>query len=185
MKPKLTYLLWFGLPIVLIIVWIVAFYMPFSLKIKLRENELKNVRQQVDDVNNQTKIMVEAKKKSEQDKFSVGEIKKNIPVFDEFPDFVRGLVKTAKSHGVLVNSLNGKLTSPEGPQGLLVSPVFEIGLTGAFLDIGKFLDDLERKAAYKRITKAHIAYGEKDYPALNAAFTVDFKAWRGGIFENK
>ncbi len=184
MKSKLAYL-WLGLPILVVAVWILAFYMPFSLKIKARENELKNVRQQVNDMNSQTQIMIEAKKKSEQDKSSVGEIKKNIPVVDEFPDFVRGLIKNAKSHGVQVNSLNGRITSPEGPQSLLVSPIFEMGLTGAFLDIAKFLDDLERKAAYKRITKAHIGYDDKEYPVLNTTFTADFRAWRGGIFEDK
>jgi len=45
MKFKSIYL-WYGLPIALIVAWVLLFYMPFSSHIKNRGKEILNIKQE-------------------------------------------------------------------------------------------------------------------------------------------
>jgi hypothetical protein len=51
-------------------------------------------------------------------------------------------------------------------------------LKGKFLDIGKFLEGVEKQKGYKRIVGGRILYADKDYPVLTGKFLVEFRAWK-------
>ena len=85
-----------------------------------------------------------------------------------------------------VESLNGYYNTLDVVQGVgLVNPVFEMGLRGGFLEMGRFLEELSGKAAFKGIQAARIDYGEKEYPLLTGKFVIEFKALKGRKSESK
>ena len=66
-----------------------------------------------------------------------------------------------------------------------MNPVFEVGLKGGFLEMGRFLEDLSNRTAFKGIKAARISYDDKEYPQLNGRFVIEFKALKGKKSESK
>ena len=61
---------------------------------------------------------------------------------------------------------------------LFLQPV-EIDLRGKYLEIGRFIEELEQKSAYGGIRRAKLAYDEKEYPILKGTVLLECKTLRG------
>lgn len=178
MKFKVIYL-WFALPVVVIIAWVLVFYMPMSARIKAKEREVAALEGEMQRADNDIKNIMEVKKRNEEMKQSFQELETQIPAFEELPEFMGEIVKVAKGEGIVLDKFSSMFASAEmGQKGGLTNPVFEIGLKGRFLQMGRFLERLGDKKAFGGITKARIVYDEKEYPVLTGSFVLEFKAWK-------
>jgi hypothetical protein len=100
--------------------------------------------------------------------------------------YMKNVSNMAKSRGMSVGSLSGYYNTIDVVQGVgLVNPVFELGLRGSFLEMGRFLEDLSARTAFKGIQAARIDYSEKEYPLLTGKFVIEFKALKGRKSESK
>lgn len=181
MKFKIIYI-WFVLPFILIIIWVLAFYMPVSSRIKTREKEIISIKQQIQatDININNFILM--KRKGEDTRQLIKNLSGEIPLFDEFPDFMMKLAKSTRNKGISLDTLNSLVTSADfEKRAFLVNPVFEIGLKGKYISMGKFLEDLTNQMVFKNILKAHLTYNENEYPDLTGMFVIEFKAWKERI----
>jgi hypothetical protein len=111
----------------------------------------------------------------------------NIPVFDEFPGVMKDITGRAKKNGIFITEFNSLFTSIDKKRAsMLTYPIFEVGLKGRFLEIGKFLEELENDNTFKGILGARLSYDDKEYPVLTGKFVIEFKAWKEKqIFESK
>jgi hypothetical protein len=180
-KHRDTYL-WCAVPAALAVIWVFAVYLPVSAKITAKERELVSVRQESQRIDATIKTMAEWKKKGEESKHSVEQFEAEIPVVDQLPDFMRALTITAQKHHVAVTTLDNVLPSLDAGEDLpLVSSVFEIEVKGRFLDMGRFVEDLQGRKAFKEMLSARISNNDKEYPLLNGKFVTEFKAWKGKL----
>jgi Tfp pilus assembly protein PilO len=156
--------------------------MPVSAKIKTREKEILGIKQQIKTTNNDINSVILMKRKGEDTRQLIKNLSGEIPLFDEFPDFMVKLAKSTRNKGISLDTLNSLVTSADfEKRTFLVNPVFEIGLNGKYISMGKFLEDLTNQMVFKSILKAHIAYDEKKYPDLTGMFVIEFKAWKERI----
>ena len=178
--------LWFGLPILVIVAWVFLIYVPMDLGTKNKEGKLtaiKNERQTLErDVKDFAgEVTTQRKLKASYDEF-MGQA----PVVERIPEYMKNVMNMAKSKGITIESLNGYYSSLDISQKAeLVNPVFEIGLRGGFLEMGRFLEDLSNRTAFKGVQAARINYDEKEYPQLNGKFVIEFKALKGKKSESK
>lgn len=181
MKFK-TVFIWYATPFVLAIAWVAAFYIPMSSRIGAQERELKTVKQESERIDTQAAATIEMKKRSEQAKTTFEEFQAQLPVVEELPGFVRAVAASAKKDGVTVVGFNNILASVDTEEKLpLVTSVFEIDLRGRFWEIGRFVEDLGSKRAFKDVLIAKIGYNEKEYPMLTGKVVVGLRAWKGKI----
>jgi len=182
-KFKMFYI-WFMAPAMIVVLWIAAFYMPFSAQIRQKEKELSNLKQEEQKIDGDIKTAIDVKRRGDQVKSSIVELQMQLPTIDKFPDFMIGILRDVRKEGVSLSSFSSNFSSIGGSPGLLlIHPIFEMGLKGKFINMGKFLDDLDERKVYKAITKAKISYDEKEYPILTGKFTVEFTARRSGSLE--
>ena len=177
---------WLAVPVIIIALWVLVFYMPFSAKIKQKEKEISNLKQEEQKIELNIKTAIDVKKQKEQVKLSIIELQMQLPTIDEFPDFMIKLLKNTRKDAVSLSSFSSNFSSLGSTPGLLlIHPVFEIGLKGKYINMGKFLDDLEDGKFYRGILRAKISYDEKEYPTLTGKFAVEFTARRSGVLEGK
>ncbi len=178
--------LWFGLPVLVIVVWFFAVYLPIDSSMKSKENKLtaiKNERQTIE--GNLKNIMSEAttQKKLQE---SYDEFMGQTPSVEQMSQYIKNVSNMAKSRGMSVGSLSGYYNTIDVAQGMgLVNPVFELGLRGNFLEMGRFLEDLSTRTAFRGIQAARIDYSEKEYPLLTGKFVIEFKALKSRKSESK
>jgi Tfp pilus assembly protein PilO len=172
---------WIGLPIIIAAVWFFVFYIPINGKIINKRNEFNQARQQNQKVDAEIRALMETKKKEETVKVSLREYRSQIPFYDNLPDFIYRLAAKARDGGLRLDKFNGIFKSLDvQPKTILTYPVFEIGLRGRYVEIGKFLEEVGSSKAYRRILKGQISYNEKEYPLLTSRFEIEFKAWKEG-----
>lgn len=182
-KFKMFYI-WFTVPLIIVVLWVVAFYMPVSAQIKQNEKALSGLKQEEQKIELNLKNAMDVKRQKEKVKESIVEMQMQLPTIDRFPDFMIWLLKSIRKEGVTLSSFNTNFSSLESkPGSLLIHPVFEMSLKGKYINMGKFIDDLDDKKVYKGITKARISYDEKEYPVLIGKFTLEFTARRSGSLE--
>lgn len=174
------------MPLTIIILWIFMFYMPFSAKIKQKEKELAGLKQEGQAIELNINKAIDVKKRGDQVKASIHEIQMQLPTIDVFPDFMISLLKSIRKESIKLSSFKSNFSSLEERPGLLlVHPVFEIGLKGRFINMGKFIDELDNGKYFRGILRAKITYDEKEYPTLTGRFTTEFTARRSGVLEGK
>ena len=178
--------LWFGLPILVIAAWFLLVYMPMDSSTKNRENKLTAIKNERQIVEKDMKDFVGEAAAQKRLKETYGEFMGQTPVVERMPEYMKNVINTAKNKGVAVGSLNGYYNSLDVSQKAgLVNPVFEMGLRGGFLEMGRFLEDLSNRTAFKGIQAARISYDEKEYPQLAGKFIIEFKALKGKKSESK
>jgi Tfp pilus assembly protein PilO len=178
MRFKSLYL-WIALPIVIAAVWFFVFYMPIKADISNKRNELNDVKQQTQKVETDIKALTEMKRKEDSIKASLREYRGQIPLFDNFPDFIYQVAGSARKSGLVLDKFSGTFKSLDmQPKTILTYPVFEVGLKGRFMEMGKFLEQISSSRAYRKIIKGAISYNEKEYPLLAGRFEIEFKAWK-------
>jgi Tfp pilus assembly protein PilO len=178
--------LWFLMPVIIIVLWVFIFYLPFSAKIRQKEKELVSLKKEEQTVELNMRNALDVKNRGDQIKSSILEIQMQLPTIDVFPDFMIKVLKETKKESVVMNSFSSNFSSLEGKPGrLLVHPVFEMGLKGKFINMGKFIDELDNGKYFRGILRAKISYDEKEYPVLTGNFTMEFSARRSGVLESK
>lgn len=178
MRFKNIYI-WYAIPVFLILLWLLAFYMPLSSKIKAKEKEVSALKNEIETLD--TSINNILRYKSNEDRLisTIKKFESDIPVFDRFPDFIRGFVSQARRYGVVIVTFNSVFSSIDAvKKSVFVNPVFEIVVKGRFMDIAKFIEGLSYNTAYRGVRKAELLYDEKEYPILTGRFLIEFKSWR-------
>jgi Tfp pilus assembly protein PilO len=170
---------WIGLPIIIAAVWFFVFYMPMKAEIANKQNELESAKQQTQKVDAEIRALMETKRREENIKASLREYRSQIPLFDNFPDFIYQVAGDARKNGLVLDRFSGTFkTLDMQPKAILTYPIFQVGLKGRFMEIGKFLEQMGSTKAYRRIMKGQISYNEKEYPLLTGRFEIEFKAWK-------
>jgi Tfp pilus assembly protein PilO len=179
-------LIWLaGLPVAIILVWILAVYVPMSAQATRGQNSLNAVLQERKALETTLLTMTQQVQTQASLKKSYDEFLSQAPTIDRMGQFMAGVVHSAKSRGMSLERLNGEYSSMEASRQNVIHPVFEMGVKGKFLDMGRFLEELSGKTAFAGIRKARIAYDEKEYPVLSGRFVIEFKALKERTFEGK
>ena len=178
MRFKSLYV-WIGIPVIVVIVWFLVFYMPMKAEINNKKNELQEVKKQTEKVETDIKGLMEMKRKEESIKASLKEYQGQIPLFDNFPDFIHTVAGAARKGGLALDKFSGTFRTLDlQPKTILTYPVFEVGLKGRFMEMGRFLEQVSSSKAYRKIMKGQISYTDKEYPLLAGKFEIEFKAWK-------
>lgn len=179
MRFKITYF-WFSLPILIGILWFFAFYIPVSSLIEKQRAELSTVQRTRETMGNAVRDILEARKKDAQARSSLDGISNSILMYHQFPTLIKAIAETGKRGGIVFDSFSG-IVLPNDSQQIpsLIKPALDMTLKGRFLDIGKFLEGVEKQKGYKRIADGKISYTDKDYPELTGKFLIEFRARKG------
>jgi Tfp pilus assembly protein PilO len=181
MKFRSIYI-WYSVPLVLSVVWLAAFYFPVSGAIKARERELKSLRQESEKIDKETINVLQLKRRAEEARIKLEDFERELPVIDQLPDFIRAMTITARKGGVVVEGFNNIFASLDtGGKLPLVSSVFDLNVKGRFADMGRFVEELGSRKAFKQMLIARITYDEKEYPVLTGRFVVELRAWKRKI----
>jgi Tfp pilus assembly protein PilO len=181
-----SFYLWFGLPVLVIAAWVFLIYMPMDSGVKIKEGRLTVIKNERQAVERDMKDFVGEATTQRSLQASYDEFMGQTPVVERMPEYMKNVMNMAKSKGITIGSLSGYYSSLDVSQKAgLVNPVFEIGLRGGFLEMGRFLEDLSNRTAFKGIQAARINYDEKEYPQLTGKFVIEFKALKGRKSESK
>jgi Tfp pilus assembly protein PilO len=179
MKFRVTYL-WFGLPVLIAVLWFLAFYIPVSSFVNKQRNELSTAQRTRETMDKSVKDLLEIRKRDAQARSSLDGMSRNMPVYQQFPAVITAVAESGKKEGVVFETLNSVVLPNDFQQSpALIKPALDIGLKGRFLDIAKFLEGIERQKGYKRIADGKVSYADKDYPVLTGKFLIEFRAWKG------
>lgn len=176
---------WLGIPLAIIIVWVLAVYLPIDAEAKKKQNTLDSILKERKDVETNVMSMslqIQAQKSL---KSAYNDFLRQTPAIDKMPGFIGSLLRDARSRGMAVERLDGQYSSMDSARRGIVNPVFAMDLKGGFLDMGKFLEEISRKTAFKGVQKARIAYDDKDNTLLAGRFAIEFKALKGIPGEGK
>ncbi len=172
--------LWAVLPVILIVAWFVLFYSPVSSKNRLKERELMRVKAEKVTAENEVNRLRALRKREMEAKSRIENMSADIPRYEDLPRFIKGITEMAKAKGALVEDFGSIFLPQEDQQsGPVMNPVMEITVKGRYLQMGRFLEELERNKAFKGVVKARMTYEEKQYPVLTGIFVVQFRAKRG------
>jgi Tfp pilus assembly protein PilO len=177
---------WCGIPVALIIIWVLAVYLPFSSQIRNRERSLESVKQERKQVEESIVTISRQSRSDEKWKESLNEFKAQAPLIERMPDLIREISRSARNRGVMVdNVVSVHSTIDTEQKSYIVNPAFEFDLKGGFLETGRFFEDLSNRVAFKGVQKARISYDEKQYPMVAGKYMIEFKALKGKVFEGK
>ncbi len=178
--------IWCGIPVALIIIWVLAVYLPFSSQVKNREKSLESIKQERKQVEASIVTLSRQSKTDDRWKESLNEFKAQAPLIEKMPDFIREISRSARNKGVMVDNVASVPSTIDTEQkSYVVNPVFDFDLKGGFLETGRFFEELSNRVAFKGVQKARISYNEKQYPLLAGKYMIEFKALKGKVFEGK
>ena len=178
MNFKMTYLL-YGLPLIVIAAWIGIFYAPLAANIYSNEKLCIGIKEESNRIDGEIRNVAEMHRRGERAYLSFHQFQRQFPVMDRLPEFMRDFMKSAAGQGVTVVSIYNVIpTLEEGEKTPLVSSIFEIDIKGPFLDIGRFIEQMQNMPAFKEMLMARIWFNEKEYPNLSGKLVVQFKAFK-------
>jgi hypothetical protein len=178
--------IWFGLPILVVAAWVLLVYMPMDSSAKKREGTLTDIKNERQTLEREMKDYVTDVTTQKRLQTSYDDFMGQTPVVERMPEYMKNVMNMAKNRGLAIGSLSGYYSSLDVSQKAgLVNPIFEMGLRGNFLEMGRFLEDLSNRTAFKGVQVAHINYDEKEYPQLTGKFVIEFKALKGKKSESK
>lgn len=177
--------IWLGIPLAMIVVWALVVYLPIEAGTKKKQTMINAILKERKDMETNIMTMSRQMQTQENARKAYNEFLAQTPSIDRMPGFIGGLVRDARSKGMAVGSLNGNYNSLDAANKGIVNPVFEMSLKGGFLDMGKFLETISNKTAFKGVQKARIAFDEKDNAVLAGRFVIEFKALKGRPGEGK
>jgi hypothetical protein len=178
--------LWVALPIAIVIAWAVLFYWPLATETRLRKQEMAAAGKAIENTERELMAVGTALDKERQVKQSLSELYSQIPHLSELPDLMRWMVKRAKQDGLALEVVQSTVSALKGTGSSgVVHPVFEVRVKGRFLEVGRFLGDLETKALFKGVASASITADERDNPVVLTKCTMELNAWRERPIESK
>ncbi len=179
-------LLWLvGPAVAIILLWVFAVYIPINAEAKKGQNSLNAVLQERKALETSMLTMTQQVQTQETLKKSYDEFLTRAPAVGRMGEYMAGVVNSAKSRGMSLESLSGQYGTMEVVNKNVVHPVFEMGIKGRFLDMGRFLEELSGQTAYGSIKQARITYDEREYPVLSGRFVIEFKALKERTRESK
>jgi hypothetical protein len=179
MKVKAIHL-WLGLPVAIIVFWLAAFYAPLSLWMEKSRKDLSVLQGRRAELDRALAGVVAMKRRDAAMEVQFDKSSRRIPAFSRLPAFMETISGRAKNHRVVLSALTSPINSLHVDQGSpVVKPIFELGLKGRFLDMGRFIEALAEEQGFNRIVYANISYDGKEYPVLTGKLMVEFKAWKG------
>jgi Tfp pilus assembly protein PilO len=179
MRFKIIYF-WFALPVFIGVLWFFAFYIPVSSYIEKQHAELSTAQRTREIVENAVRDALEVRKRDAQARSSLDGMSRDMPMYRQFPSVIKTLAESGKKERIVFETVNSIVLSNDSQQApSLIKPALDIELKGKFLDIGKFLEGIEKQKGYKRVVGGKIFYADKDYPVLTGKFLVEFRAWKG------
>lgn len=172
--------LWFSLPVVIVLLWILAFYVPVSSFLEKQNKELATTQRTRETVEGSIRDMLEVRKRDALARSSLDGMSKSMPLYHQFPSVMKTVAELGKKEGLVFESLNSILLPNDTQQpSSLIKPALDISLKGRFLDVGKFLENVEKQKGYNKIADGKLSYADKDYPVLTGKFLIEFRAWKG------
>ena len=178
--------LWFGLPVIVIVAWVLLVYVPMDSSARNKERKLTAIKNERQTVEKDMKDFVAEATTQKGLQKSYDEFMGQAPAVERMPEYMKNVMNMARNKGMTIGSLSGYYSSLDISQRAgLVNPVFEVGLKGGFLEMGRFLEDLSNRTAFKGIQAARIGYEEREYPQLSGRFIIEFKALKGKKSESK
>lgn len=179
-------LLWLAGPAVaIILLWVFAVYIPINAQAKKGQSSLDAVLQERKALEAGILTMTQQVQTQETLKKSYDEFLTRAPAVGRMGEYMAGVVHAAKLKGMSLERLSGQYETMEISNKNIVHPVFEMGIKGRFLDMGKFLEELSAQTAYGSIKQARIACDEREYPVLSGRFVIEFKALKERAREGK
>lgn len=179
-------LLWLmGPAVVIVLLWVFAVYVPMNAQAKKGQNSLAAVLQEQKALEASILTMTQQVQNQETLKKYYDEFLTRAPAIGRMGEYMAGVVNSAKSRGMSLESLSGQYESMQITNRNVVHPVFEMGIKGRFLDMGMFLEELSGRTAYGSIKQARITYDEKEYPVLSGRFVIELKALKERAIESK
>jgi Tfp pilus assembly protein PilO len=180
MKFRMIYL-WFSLPALIMLLWLLAFYIPLSSFLEKQSRELATIQRSRETVENSLKDILELRKRNAQTRSSLDGISRSMPLYIQFPSVIKTVTELGKKEGLIFETVNTFLLPNDAQQpSPLIKPALDIVVKGRFLEIGKFLGSVEKQKGYKRIADGSLSYADNDYPVLTGKFLIEFRAWREG-----
>ncbi|MCS7280765.1 MAG: type 4a pilus biogenesis protein PilO [Desulfobacterota bacterium] len=181
MKFKTAYL-YLLFPCLFLVVWLVTVYFPFSSKIEGGKKKLKELKDERAKIERETEVIIKLTSQRKDMEGMLKEVKAKIPEFGQTPFLIREIAQEAKKRGLVVESITGLFNSLKSLEGkVLIYPSFEITVKGRFLDVGIFLENLEKNPAIKGVVKGKISVDEKDSKYVRAQMVLEIKALKGEI----
>lgn len=177
--------IWIGAPLALIVIWVLAVYMPITMQVKKKQKSIDSILKERKDLESQLVNMSLQAKTQDDLKKKYNEFLVETPTLQTMPVFMGAVLNEARSRGMDVRRLDGQYSTLDTSQKGIVNPVFEMNLKGGFLDIGKFLEDLSRRSAFKSIQKAKLGHDEKESQVLSGKFLIEFKVLKDKSLESK
>lgn len=185
MKFKSIYI-WFSIPILLIVIWFLVVYIPVNAGMRKKDMQLTDAKNQRLTLEKSMKDLINETSTQKKLHESYDYFMSEMPVVGGLPDYMKALMNTAKNKGVLINRVNAHYDTVDINQKTnLINPVFDLSLNGDFLEIGRFLEEMSHKSAYRKIQFARFNYTDKEYPQLSGQFVVELKALKGNPNESK
>lgn len=171
---------WFGLPVLIVILWFIAFYGPMASAIENKRKELAEVQRTRSEVAGMLNDVLDLRKRDVRARSSLGVSSRNIPVATQLPGLAKALAEAAKKEGLAFENLSTTMLpgDPRLSSGL-IKTAFDMGVKGRFINMGRFLEEVEQQKGFKRIADARISYTDGEYPVLTGRFFVEFRAWKG------
>lgn len=174
-----------GMPLALIVIWVLAVYVPITMQVKKKQNSINAILKDRKDLESQLVTMSLQTKTQDDLKKRYNEFLIETPTLQTMPVFMGNVLSEARSRGMDVRRLDGQYSTLDTSQKGIVNPVFALDLKGGFLDIGKFLEDLSRRSAFKSIQKAKIGHDENQNQVLSGKFLIEFKVLKDKTLEGK
>ncbi len=172
--------LWFGLPVLIVILWFAAFYGPMTSALENKRKELETVQRSREAVAATLNHVLQMKKRDVGAKLSLGMSSRNLPAVAQLPGVVKAVAETAKKEGLVFETLTTTMVPADThPASGLTKAALDMGVKGRFINMGKFLEHVEGQKGFKRVVDARISYADTEYPVLTGRFFVEFRAWRG------
>lgn len=169
----------FLFPIILFLLWLFIIFFPLSSRIKERKERLAQTKTQIEEVERQIKTYGTLKKKKEEIDLRLNEIKEKVNSIDRIHETMKEVTLLAKRQNLSIEGFSSLFTSFDELKGKsFVYPAFEISIKGRFLNIGRFLEELQKRKTIAGIYKARLFLEEKDYPFVQGKVVIEIMAKR-------
>lgn len=180
MKVKTSYLYFAGALLILML-WLFLFFLPLTSKAKEKKEVLRAIRKEMEMVDRQIADLLALRTRQKEVDIRMEEIRTQLPTIDGLYDLIKGLVLSAKRQGLEVEAIQPLFTSVKELEGKdFLYPIFEVTLKGRFLQMGRFLEELEKSRSFRGISKAKISYDEHGYPLLKGKIVLQMRVLKEG-----